>query len=530
MNGSAVNKTPQKVAVDYGHRKLPWIRKIGFGFFQLANVADFMITTWLMYYYTTFIGMSIVFATMLFSISKIIGSVVTPFYGYLSDRLYGTRFGKRFGRRKGLILIGIPLKTILFFFMWLPNMPIPVYWVDYLLYYCLTPMLSTTQLTFMSEMTQDSKQRADLAGVNQACGSLSGIIASTFIIYLFKIFGQNSITSYFISAQIYNVLSAIFLVVFYFSVTERPYDSSTDLEDMKNKNGHVTLRMIGKNFVEVFWNFISACKVKSFLIYFGMYICEQLFRSMRGNINTYFIVFALLLTPTSVAGSTTVGYIFGILFIFFFAWATRKTNGAFTYRIGSYAAILVLATIGIVAIVRPAHLNIWWMVLISCLNFGIAGVVNSTQYLFSFIPDVDEMVTSKRREGTYAGIQATLDTLFSTLEIMLIGFALGALGFQSKASTQPRAAVYALIAMYSIVPIIMLVCGTICSYHMHLDGKAHKVLLDEVIRLRKGGDMADVKPETKKYVELLTGIKYEQCWGHNNVMDFAHNHNSKNDK
>ena len=30
--------------------------------------------------------------------------------------------------------------------------------------------------------------------------------------------------------------------------------------------------------------------------------------------------------------------------------------------------------------------------------------------------------------------------------------------------------------------------------------------------------MADVTPETRAAVEALTGWKYEQCFGHNNVM------------
>ena len=30
--------------------------------------------------------------------------------------------------------------------------------------------------------------------------------------------------------------------------------------------------------------------------------------------------------------------------------------------------------------------------------------------------------------------------------------------------------------------------------------------------------MADVTPETREAVEALTGWKYEQCFGHNNVM------------
>lgn len=502
-------------------KQLPWRVKLGFGFYQLANVGDFMITTWLMYYYTTFLGMSIMLATMIFTVGKIIGAVVTPIYGFVSDRLYQTKFGRRFGRRKSIMLIAIPLKVIFFVFLWIPGLGNATYFILFMLYYLVYPMLQTTQLTFMSEMTQNPGQRAQLAGINQAGGTISGVIASMFIIYLFKIFGQNQQSTYFICAMIYNAMMAVFLIIFYLSVSERPYDASTDLKDTTVKKGHHV--NILKQLVEVFWNLVSVFRVKSFVVYFGMYISEQLFRSLRGTINTYFIVFALLLTPTSVASSTSIGYVFGVLFIIFFAWATKKTNGAFTYRIASYSAIAVLAVIFAVAFIHPAHMVTWWIVLITCLNFGISGVVNSTQYTFSFIPDVDEMVTAKRREGQYAGVQATLDVLFSTLESLLIGVGLSAVGFVSNAHTQSPSTVHALIYMYTLVPIVLLAFGTFSSYFMKLDDKHHKILLDEVVRLRSGGSMADVQPATKAVVEKLTGFKYEECWGNNKIMDFGHN-------
>ncbi|BAK20840.1 hypothetical protein [Melissococcus plutonius] len=57
--------------------------KLGFSTFQLAQVAEVMITTWQMYYFTTYIGISIVTVTVMFSLGKIIGSIVTPVYGYI---------------------------------------------------------------------------------------------------------------------------------------------------------------------------------------------------------------------------------------------------------------------------------------------------------------------------------------------------------------------------------------------------------------------------------------------------------------
>ena len=40
------------------------------------------------------------------------------------------------------------------------------------------------------------------------------------------------------------------------------------------------------------------------------------------------------------------------------------------------------------------------------------------------------------------------------------------------------------------------------------------------IILRNGGSMREVTPKTKKVVEDLTGFKYENCWGNNDVMNY----------
>ena len=50
-----------------------------------------------------------------------------------------------------------------------------------------------------------------------------------------------------------------------------------------------------------------------------------------------------------------------------------------------------------------------------------------------------------------------------------------------------------------------------------LTKETHKLLVDEVHRIKAGGLMEDVTPEAKEAVEVLTGWKYEKCFGNNNV-------------
>lgn len=249
-----------------------------------------------------------------------------------------------------------------------------------------------------------------------------------------------------------------------------------------------------------------------------MYVTETMFRVLWGNINTYFIVFVLLLQPNMVNVSTMVGFIFGLSCTAIFMYLTMKTSAVRTYRYGAYWTIVNTLAILAIAVFRPAHLAIWFVVLSTLLNFGKAGVTNATQVIFTFIPDVDEMVTGKRREGQYAGNNSTLDNIYSSLEIVLIGAVLSGTGFAEKASTQGSGTVLALLIMYTGVPIVLAILGIISSFFFKLSTHNHKILLTEIRRLRDGGSMADVTPETREVVETLTGFKYEDCWGHNNMM------------
>lgn len=496
-------------------KKMPLKAKVGFGAYQVSMVTDLMITGWQMYYFTTFIGMSIMNVTLLTTIGKIAGAFLTPIYGYISDHLYQTKFGKKHGRRKSVLLIGIPLKLIFFMLMWIPDLPLPVYFVLFLMPQLLTPMLTTVQLTFMSEMTENSQERAELAGSNQVGGAIAGIFFSVFTTFLFKVLGQNTARTFVIAAFIYDVIAFFCLVVFYRSVYERPVDETTVLKDAREKPS------FGKDLLGVFWDFVSSMRLKSFVMYLGMYVCEQMFRSLRGTINTYFIIFVLLLSPATVTASTGFGFVAGLVFLSFFIWYTAKTNGPKSYRLGAYATIIVFSIIFVLAVVHPAHLATWFTIMIVAMNFGITGVVNSTQFLFTFIPDVDEMVTAKRREGQYSGVQNTLDTIFTAIETLVIGAVLSMTGFVEKSATQNPSTVKWLLILYTGVPIVCCIIGIVISHYFKLTTENHKVLMAEVQRLRDGGDMKDVTPETRQVVEELTGFKYEHCWGNNNVVNIA---------
>jgi len=55
------------------------------------------------------------------------------------------------------------------------------------------------------------------------------------------------------------------------------------------------------------------------------------------------------------------------------------------------------------------------------------------------------------------------------------------------------------------------------SRQMLLNRKTHLIVLEEVARIKAGGEIRDIKPEVREVIEALVGYPYEQCWGRSDI-------------
>ncbi|KAB7790163.1 MFS transporter [Bifidobacterium leontopitheci] len=525
-------------------RPLSWKAKLGYSTFSLSYVMQTMIVTWQMFYFTTFLGVPMSVTAVIIAVGKIVASVIGPVWGYISDRMYRNALGRRFGRRRSILLFAIPANFVFYLLLWIPNLSIPVYFLANLLYWAFFAGITTVQYGLPSEMTENPGQRAQLVGVNQIAGAIGGTFLSVLNVYLFTIWGKDNWESYFNMALLYGLIGTAVLMLGFLSIQERPFDESTNVSDADAGGGAGAAGAgsadagaaggsaagagrigFGRRLVSVVWNFLSVLKVKEFRNYLGLYLSEECFRTVRGTLNTYFVIFVLLLDPQTVSLATGINLTFGIACVAFFIWLTARVGGPRAYRIGGVEVICVFLAMFALAMTAgslPAATRaVLYIGLGLFMNFGITGVVNATQYTYTFIPDVDEIITSKRREGQYAAINSTIDDIFSSAETIVIGLVLEATGFMEGAQTQPPQTVFALACLFSFVPIMICLVGIAFTYRLRLNRENHELLLAEIARLRAGGSMADVTPETRAMVESLTGMPYERCWGHNNVINVA---------
>ncbi len=56
--------------------------------------------------------MSVVKATLIFSIATYLDVILNPLMGFITDSFYRTKLGRKFGRRRCFILTGIPLMLL----------------------------------------------------------------------------------------------------------------------------------------------------------------------------------------------------------------------------------------------------------------------------------------------------------------------------------------------------------------------------------------------------------------------------------
>ncbi len=94
-------------------RKVRWRNVIGYGAADLfGNGALTVASTWMLFFYTSFGGLSPVLGGTILAIARVADSFISPLMGYLTDHFGATKLGRKFGRRRFYQLISIPLKFI----------------------------------------------------------------------------------------------------------------------------------------------------------------------------------------------------------------------------------------------------------------------------------------------------------------------------------------------------------------------------------------------------------------------------------
>lgn len=472
----------------------------------LGSGALAIAAAWLLYFYTTFCGLTVVEAAAIFSLASILDAISNPIMGYISDNFYNTRLGRKFGRRRFFILIGIPL-VLLYPLMWIEGFGFWYYLTMYALFELVYTSIMVPYETLATEMTDDFAVRSKLTGSKAMFGKVANFLAAFIPAQLFLIYSKESPTPFLLTGIIYALIMCAAMAALYFSSWERPAH-----EVVQERAGSLmqALRKLGADMLSTF-------HLKIFRKHLGMYLLGFGAEWLFASIFTYLIVFCLGQDKAVVGYLNSFSSVMQLISTMAFIGLCIKFGFARPYRM---ALLVVCASV----LAYTALFYLGWdkqttvialFAITAVFGLGTGGVYYIPWTVYTFLADVDEVLTGRRREGIYAGAMTFAGKITRSAVVFAMGWILGQYGFVSGQATQPDTAVNAIVSIFTLGVIGLALGGVYYTYQMKLDRKNHAILLQEIARIKAGGRIADAPPEARAVAEELTGWKYEQCWGNN---------------
>lgn len=500
--------TPHKISV--------W-RSIGYGINDMNGASwGTLVGSYLMFFLTTYGKLSAASVGMLFLIGKFLNAIFSMLAGSISDRLYSTKIGRRFGRRHLLLLVGA-LLTIIFFPMLFIVMPGSFVWylVAFVMVETANVIIGTSYETLATEMTPNADDRVKMSSIRLFISAFATFSVSALPATLLAVLGEGA-QAYTISGIVFGIVYAVATLITYRSTWEHSpeeveaFESANRSEDDVERNGFV-------GSLRDYWEMLRNKSARYMVsIYFMTYFAKDCFSTAF----LYYVVFVLGLSQTVGQGITSLSFI-GMLVVPVAAFMLIKTKNPkinwstsftliYVVMAGFFALSLMHSNLGKGStIITLIVLGVLWQIGRQFLEYTAWQVI-------PLVPDVDTIVSSKLRTGTFAAVQSFTRQLTGALGSVLLGFILQWGGFKSGALHQTVQAQNAILIVLIVVPVIAIAITWWMVARFNLNQKTHKVLHDEIDRLQAGGSKADVDPDTKALVENLTGYKYDQIWNRNN--------------
>ncbi|MBE8717042.1 MFS transporter [Cellvibrio polysaccharolyticus] len=469
-----------------------------------------VISGWLIFFYTTFCGLSAVEAASIFAIARILDAVASPLIGHISDNLGKTRIGRRFGRRRFFLLAAIPLLPS-FAFMWVSGQHYWYYLLTFVFFELVYASVLIPYETLAAEMTDDYTKKAKFAGARILVGQISAIFAGILPAWIVNyVGGDENATTFLIMGGIFAVTFMCVVAITYFFTWEREPVEEPDVPDKPKTSAFASLKM-------VFVNLGSTLRIRAFRLHLGMYLGGYISQDIFNAAFTYFIVFALGGSVAIASSLIANTYIAQLIAVMLAITLVIRIGPAFTYRIAVIFYLLGISALLTLFLMFSELPSMYWLLGAVVLAGLGRGALNYIPWnVYNYIPDVDQIVTAKRREGSFAGVMTFIRKAAQAVAVMAVGIVLEWGGFTSGSTTQSTEAINTIVFAMVVGPLILLLFGFWVAGKFKLNKDTHELLMQEIAHLKTGATEPSSE-HSRKVVEDLSGWPYEKLWGKNSV-------------
>jgi oligogalacturonide transporter len=460
-----------------GEGRLSHATRIGYGLGDLFGGGS---TTIINMYYLLFlvdiVGIAPRFAGLAFLVSKMWDALSDPFMGIITDN---TR--SRFGRRRVYFLAGIFLIFISFLVMWIPppleREMLRFFWVllTYLIFSTVYTMVWVPYNAIAAELTDNYHERTKLSTYRMLFSNLAGILGGTLPLDLFVngLFKGDPKTGFFMMAFCFGLFFSLPYIVTFLTCRENP----EFMKLPKTRVGNL------KNF---FANtFVEPFKLKPFRMVVMMYLFGFMGQDAVMGLAVYLMTYLLkipsmmtLLIPVYAALLFAVPSVQGL---------SKRIGKRRTYMLAVLLWLIALSLIPFMNENSPRFLIYLFAVF---FGLGLAGVQVMVFASFPDVPDADQFLNGRRREGLFSGIFAFLRKTGSAFTLFLIGVLLDLSGYlppvEGLVQVQTELFLTRLTFIVVGLPGIYLFIAFFAAKAYPLT-RARLETISEVLKLRKNG-------------------------------------------
>ncbi|GAB7262441.1 MFS transporter [Dickeya ananatis] len=495
-----------------GTKKVTIPVSIGYGLTDIMGGGAFtVIGAWLLFFYTTFVGLTPVEAASIVAIARIVDAIVSLFMGSFTDHFYKNYFGKKFGRRRFFLLIGAPLMLV-YALLWVNGMNYWFYLSVYLAFEIIAAMVLIPWETLPSEMTKGFNSRTKLSTCRMFLSALGTFLATFIPGLLIKYYGEHDANAYLVNGVLFAVTFMLCVFISWKVTWERELTPEMLAElEAKRHPGTVweKLRMLGG----LLKDYASTLRVRAFRKHLAIYLFSFTAKDVYNTVFVFFCVYCLNVS-SSFAGSLLSMSIVGLPVTLLAGLAMIKYGPSRLYIFAYTVMMVCLAGFFYVYRVPVDNKTVALVALAGCYQVGRCVLEFTPWNVFPFIPDIDEMVTRQRREGLFAAVMTFSRKTTVAIATFVVGLLLQSGGFVKGSQVQPQEAINTIAGLMFIGTAGLLLIALWQALTFHLNKQTHKVLIDEVERLKANGRKQDVTPETRRIVEDLTGHAYDTLWQH----------------
>jgi len=482
---------------DRSSEKLSFWHKFGFGLGDIyGGGSGVVISFYYLYFLTDVIRINPALAGLVILISKVYDAITDPFEGILTDR---TR--TPLGRRRPYLLAGILLVFLSFFTLWYP-VDFAVEWqrfvfviLAYLFFSTVVSIVMTCYNALASELTLDYDERTSVSSFRIFFSTFSSILSAVLPLEIVKLFPTVR-AGYIAMGLIFGAFFALPFIATVVSTRERP--------EFQRPPEPFRLR---RAFVEPF-------KVRTFVYALLMYLFAFVAMDAVSSIVIYFMKYFLLRGDEAnyVSGTLLVAQVASLPFYVALSKRTSKKTG---YVVGALIWLATMLTSFLIVPQAPAFFIYVFAVLV---GLGTGGIVVMIYAIFPDIPDVDELKTGQRREGTYSALVTFMRKFSSALALFLVSNALALGGYVSPVEQvvdgvsrfveQPQSDTFILVLrlIFVFIPIVFVGFALLFAARYPLTSDVH-ARLRRVLAVRRNDEPEtdDVQQEAQALSRLLIG-------------------------